>query len=104
MIDFERVSGFEWDEGNDRKSQNRHGVSQAESEQVFYNEPRIAEDIGHSQVEPRFHALGLIDQGRRLHVTFTLRDGGTRIRVISSRDMNRKERRSFEASDVQGFA
>ena len=95
-VDFERVIGFEWDEGNDRKSRDRHGVSQAEAEQVFYNEPRVADDAGHGRTEARFHALGFTDQGRRLHVTFTLREDGTRIRVISARDMSRRERRLFE--------
>ena len=27
-------------------------------------------------VEPRFHALGKTNDGRRLHISFTLRDGG----------------------------
>ena len=97
MIDLERLSGFEWDEGNARKSAEKHGVSQAEAEQVFLNEPLlIVEDPGHSQSEPRFHALGKTDRGRRLHVTFTLRAEATRIRVISARDMHRKERQRHD--------
>lgn len=35
----------------------------------------------------RFGALGVTDEGRRLHITFTLRTAGTLIRVISARDM-----------------
>ena len=97
MIDLERLSGFEWDEGNARKSAEKHGVSQAEAEQVFLNEPLlIVEDPGHSQSEPRFHALGKTDRGRRLHMTFTLRAEATRIRVISARDMHRKERQRHD--------
>ena len=45
--------------------------------------------------EPRFQALGVTDQGRRLHITFTLRGGGDLIRVISARDMSRKERARY---------
>ena len=93
MIDWTRVEGFEWDAGNARKSTDKHGVSQTEAEQVFFNEPLlVVEDLRHSVLEPRFHALGRTDEGRPLHVTFTLRGDATRIRVISARDMSRKER------------
>jgi len=72
-------------------------VTQAEAEQVFLNEPLvIADDSRHSTSEPRHHALGRRDVGRLLHVTFTLRQDATRIRVISARDMSRKERIRYE--------
>ena len=93
MIDFGRVVGFQWDSGNDRKSEARHGVSRAEAEQVFFNIPlRLAADYVHSRLEERFHALGRTDDGRILHVTFTLREDGRLIGVISARDASRKER------------
>jgi hypothetical protein len=96
MSQLERIIGFEWDDGNARKSEERHGVSQAEAEQMFFQEPLlIAEDPGHSLTEPRFHALGRTVAGRMLQATFTLRAGGTMIRVISVRDMSRKERRIY---------
>ena len=96
MIDLAATEGFDWDDGNARKSLHKHGVSQAEAEQVFAGEPLLAEDVAHSQAEARFHALGETVEGRPLHVTFTLRDNGRRIRVISARDMNRKERAVYE--------
>ena len=97
MIDFERLTGFQWDEGNARKSVEKHGVSQAEAEQVFLNDPLLViGDVRHSRSEPRFHALGVTKAGRRVHVTFTLRDGNTLIRVISARDMHRKERDRYD--------
>jgi len=97
MIDWTAVTGFDWDEGNARKSAEKHGVSQAEAEQVFFNEPLLTvADDAHSQEEPRFHALGRTDDNRRLHLTFTLRGEGTLIRVISARDMSRKERAIYE--------
>jgi uncharacterized DUF497 family protein len=97
MIDLDRIEGFDWDEGNVRKSADKHGVNQAETEQVFLNEPLLlAEDALHSRSEARFHALGQTDAGRLLHVTFTLRGGGTKVRVISARDMSRKERTRYE--------
>ncbi len=65
MIDLDRVVGFQWDIGNSRKSTDGHGISQAEAEQVFANGPLLlVEDVAHSQLEPRFHALGVtFDQG-----------------------------------------
>jgi len=69
----------------------------AEAEQVFFNSPLLVlPDPKHSEVEPRFHALGKTNEGRRLHISFTLRDGGRFIRVISARDMQRKERVIYE--------
>ena len=96
MIDWASIEGFEWDDGNARKSDDKHGVSQAEAEQVFFNQPLLAvEDLRHSVHEPRYHALGRSDDERRLLVTFTLRRAATRIRVISARDMSRKERARY---------
>ena len=97
MLEAGRIVGFDWDDGNARKSDEKHGVSQAEAEQMFFNEPLIvAADAAHSVTESRFHALGRTDAGRRLHVTFTLRQEDTLIRVISARDMSRKERRIYD--------
>jgi uncharacterized DUF497 family protein len=89
-------TGFDWDEGNERKNE-KHGVTKAEVEQVFLNAPLLlADDVNHSQREPRFHALGRTDQDRRLHVTFTERGNGMLIRPISARAMSRKERAIYE--------
>jgi uncharacterized DUF497 family protein len=97
MIDFSRILGFDWDDGNRHKSLDRHAVTEAEAEQVFLDERLlVAEDVRHSQTEPRYHALGTNSDGRRLHVTFTLRRDGTAIRIISARDMNRKERARYD--------
>ena len=92
MIDLPRIVGFDWDAGNARKNE-KHGVSMAEAEQVFFNAPLLMiEDTKHSGGEPRFHALGRTDDGRLLHIAFTVRSDGRKIRVISARDMHRKER------------
>ena len=99
MIDLNTITGFNWDEGNRRKNE-KHGVSMAEAEQVFFNAPLlILEDAAHSQTEPRVHALGKTDAGRALHITFTLRESGLLIRVISARDMHRKERAIYEQAN-----
>jgi len=97
MIDLARIEGFDWDDGNSRKSVDKHGVSHAEAEQVFLNEPLLLlDDAKHSGEEPRFHALGQTDEGRLLHISFTLRAENRRIRVISARVMHRKERERYE--------
>ncbi len=92
MINLSKISGFDWDEGNARKNE-KHGVSMAEAEQVFFNAPvLLLDDAWHSQQESRLHALGQTDEGRALHIAFTLRQSNTLIRVISARDLHRKER------------
>ena len=99
MIDLSKIIGFNWDDGNARKNE-KHGVSTAEAEQVFFNVPLLLlDDASHSQKEPRLHALGKTDEGRMLHITFTLRQAGLLIRVISARDMHRKERAIYEQAD-----
>jgi len=96
MIKWEHVNGFDWDAGNARKSAEKHDVSQAEAEQIFFNEPLLLlSDTKHSQQEPRYHALGFTDEFRLLHITFTLRSDGRLIRVISARDMHHKERKVY---------
>ena len=99
MIDLSPVTGFQWDDGNARKNLDSHDVSQQEAEQVFMD-PRllIVDDVDHSYNEARFNAFGFIPNGRFLHVTFTLRNFDTTIRVISARDMDEEE----ESIYVQG--
>jgi hypothetical protein len=97
MIDLTRIAGFDWDEGNNRKNADKHGVTRSEAEQGFIDERTLlADDVEHSGTEARYQALGETSNGRRLHASFTLRQNGTLIRVISTRDMNRKERDRYE--------
>ena len=97
MVGFELITGFEWDAGNQRKNVEAHQVTQIEAEELFFNQPLIVTpDEGHSTQEPRWHALGVTDNGRRLHVTFTFRRNNTKIRIISARAMSRKERKIYE--------
>ena len=89
-----RCTGFQWDRHNAGKNWERHRVAVPECEDVFFNAPLvIREDAKHSQREPRFYCLGQTDAGRLLFVVFTIR--GTLIRVISARDMSRKEREVY---------
>jgi uncharacterized protein len=96
VIDLDKLEGFNWDTGNARKNE-KHGVTQAEAEQVFLNEPLfITPDEKHSGSESRYRALGETAIGRQLTIIFTLRRAGTLVRVISARDMNAKERKLYE--------
>ena len=99
MIDFRRIAGFDWDEGNSRKSHEKHNVSQGEAEQAFFNAPLLLLlDEKHGNKEARYHAYGKTDKDRLLHIAFTLRENSTLIRVISARDMHRKERATYDKS------
>lgn len=88
-------SGFEWDQGNIQKNWLRHKVSPVECEEAFFNEPLIiVDDPKHSAVEKRYAAFGRTNAGRFLVVVFTKR--GALLRVISARDMDRRERKFYE--------
>ncbi len=89
--------GFQWDRGNSLKSWLKHHVTEGDAEEVFFNEPLLlATDEKHSQQESRFRAMGYTDKNRYLYVVFMVRDN--LIRVISARDMNKKERGIYERS------
>ncbi len=97
MLNFAKIVGFEWDDGNSRKSADKHSVSQSEAEQIFLD-PRLLVliDDRHGGAEYRFTAYGRTLEGRRLHVTFRTRRDETLIRVISARAMSRKERARYD--------
>ena len=97
MIILENCIGFDWDEGNHVKNAEKHAVSKQESEQAFFNIPLLLhEDATHSKGERRMYVLGQTDANRKLFIAFTVRD--KLIRVISARDMSRKERKIYECT------
>ena len=76
------------------KNQISHQVSQVECEMVFFNEPFfVLFDRKHSNLENRWYLLGKTDNERYLFVVFTIRN--EKIRVISARDMSKKEREIY---------
>ena len=92
--DLEKCIGFQWDDGNQGKNWEGHDVTDAECEEIFFNDPLLAAaDPKRSKLEPRYYALGRTDPGRRLFVAFTIRKN--LIRVISGRDMTRRELRKY---------
>jgi len=93
-------TGFEWDEHNAINNWQKHNVTQSECEEIYFNRPLVvADDIKHSSKESRFYALGHTDAGRLLFVVFTVRQD--LIRVISARDMNRKERKVYQSHEEE---
>jgi len=86
--------GFEWDAGNRDKNWEKHRVFDLECEEIFFNQPLVVRhDPAHSGAEQRSYALGRTDKGRNLFVAFTMR--AKLLRVISAREMTRKERRLY---------
>lgn len=86
---IKQVFEFEWDKGNTSKN-SKHGVEDQESEEVFLDKKRfIFKDSLHSGKEERFRIIGKTQKGRLLFVAFTKR--GKKVRIISARDINRKE-------------
>jgi uncharacterized DUF497 family protein len=86
--------GFDWDDGNIDKNWRSHAVTWWECEEVFFNRPRtILRDVGHSKEEQRLLILGQTNAGRWLLISFTIRQN--RIRPISARDMNARERKTY---------
>lgn len=93
-------SGFEWDTYNSEKIRARHGVTPVECEQVFFNRPIVVgDDVRHSASENRFYSLGQTDSHRPLFLVFTVRN--EKMRVISARDMNKKERGVYQAHEKE---
>lgn len=92
MFEFNQGTGFDWDQGNSDKNWIKHGVSREECEEIFRNRPLVGE-LEISDSEERYPALGETNGGRRLFVVYTVRR--ELIRVISARDMSRRERRTY---------
>ncbi len=96
-LDIEKVTGFDWDDGNVYKNKHKHGLDYWIIEEIFFNNPLlIHQDIKHSTQECRCYSLGCSDNGEKLFVVFTLRE--RKIRVISARLMNKKERTIYESA------
>ena len=93
-------TGFEWDKHNTEKIWTKHEVSPAEGEQIFFNLPLVVDDtVKYSEGENRFYALGRTDANRHLFVAFTVRTNN--IRIISARDMSRKERNVYNSHEKE---
>lgn len=95
MNPLEHIQGFEWDEHNKNKNFLRHRVTDEECEEMFFDdEKKILKDAVHSSHEKRYVIIGQTKRKRLLFVVFTIRNGLAR--VISARDLNKKERHLYE--------
>ena len=89
------IKGFEWDDANSGKNERKHGVTDRESEEIFFNKPLVvARSSKGGGREIRYAALGKTYGSRLLTVVFTVRSG--KVRVISARPMSRNERKVYE--------
>ena len=92
---LEGVIGFDWDDGNRYKNEKKHQVRSVECEEVFFSKPLLLfADKKHSQNENRYYVLGKTRKNRKLFIVFVVRNN--KIRVISARDMSKKEREIYE--------
>lgn len=93
-LDLDRIDGFEWDDGNRDKNLLKHDITTGEAEEVFNNLPlKLYDDPEHSEREQRYLAYGKTNAGKLLTVIFTIREN--KIRVISARQMHKKERKEY---------
>ena len=87
------LTGFDWDDGNSTKNWERHQVTPAETEEIFFNRPVIVMSAKPGDREIRYNVLGRTNDDRLLSVIFTVRRGLAR--PISARPMSRKERTAY---------
>ena len=88
-------TGFDWDQDNAVKNWDRHRVTPEEAEDLFFHDPFVIRpDLPHSKREKRYRSLGKTRRDRKLFVAFTIRR--KLIRIISARDMSRRELEEYE--------
>jgi len=97
MIDVREPIIFEWDKGNELKNWLEHKVTRIEAEEIFTDTGKVVfSDIKHSQEEDRYVVIAKTKQGRMLFTVFTIRGEEGKVRIISSRDADRKEVEIYE--------
>lgn len=95
MLDLHEPYEFDWDQGNVVKNLLKHNIECRQTEEVFFDEySLIGDDVKHSYQENRYLIIGQDHQGIILYVVFTQRKN--KIRIISARIANKKERRFYE--------
>jgi uncharacterized protein len=69
------LTGFEWDDGNATKNWERHRVTRAEAEEVFFNRPIFLMDATPGNREVRYNVLGRTNGDRLLSVSTAVEIG-----------------------------
>ena len=83
---------FEWDPNKERINRQKHGITFAEAQTVFYDsEALVIDDPAHSETEDRFIILGMSNQAKLLVVCHCYRVSDEVIRIISARKATRTE-------------
>lgn len=91
---FRTPLSFDWDNGNKGKNFHKHQVTDEECEELFFDsQKKILKDTLHSGKEPRYILLGKTKNEKLLFLAFTIRK--EKIRVISARDLNKKEKKFY---------
>jgi uncharacterized DUF497 family protein len=89
---------FEWDPAKAAANLEKHGVGFSEATTVFGDPLEITTaDPDHSEAEFRFLSIGSSSAGRLLVVSYTEREGRTRI--INARHATPKERKQYESTE-----
>lgn len=92
---IKKVVGFEWDNGNKEKNFLKHKIRDEECEEIFFDQnKKILKDVIHSGKEERYILIGKTKKRKLIFLVFTIRKD--KIRVISARDLNKKERKLYE--------
>lgn len=91
-----RIDDFIWLDQFEEKLEVKHNVFPEEAEEVFRSRPRFKK-IGKGKVrgENLYRALGQTESGRYLAVIFIYKPTVRKALVISARDMDKKERKSY---------
>lgn len=95
MLDLSKIKGFDWDQGNIDKSYLKHGFTPNQAEEVFTDQGlQVEPDLKYQGVEKRYIGIGRKGDRLILFTVFTLRKN--KIRIISTRIANKKERSEYE--------
>ncbi len=95
MVILPRPLSFQWDTGNADKNSLAHKVTNGECEEIFFCPSKVLlNDTFHSGREVRYIILGITKARRQLFIAFTIRTN--QVRVISARDLSKKERQLYE--------
>ncbi|MCD8285647.1 MAG: BrnT family toxin [Clostridia bacterium] len=92
--DFEWT--FEWDEDKDIQNRQKHGISFAEAQSVFYDaDALVMADPDHSDNEEERFIMGFSEKANLLVVCHCFRNSDTVIRIISARKTTSSETRQY---------
>ncbi len=90
---------FDWDDGNTTKSEEKHGIEISIIESCFYDQDLMALGEQYQPIvnESRYGIIAKADTNEVCFICFTIRD--YKIRPISARKANQKERGFYEQKD-----